>query len=128
MLVQPLHSSRRALFCIDSTLFVDVMEVRDHTLSMQEGGLEGFCGVMKYVRHVWIGHEIYFKIFDRPQNILLCSIFVISFFQLRGLERKIPKLSIKEIQEREHMLNKSHPIIHSADIRQFDPNASVFNY
>ena len=38
-------------------------------------------------------HEIFFKIFD----IFLCSIFVILFFKLRGLEHKMSKLAIKEI-------------------------------
>ena len=71
-------------------------------------------------------HEIYFKIFHGSQNILLCSIFVILFFKLRGLKYKISKLAIREIQEREDMLNKSHPVIHSAEIKQFDPNARVF--
>ena len=61
------------------------------------GGPEGFCGVMKYFRHILIGHEIFFKIFDRIQNFFLCSIFVILFFKLRGLEHKISKLAIKEI-------------------------------
>ena len=37
------------------------------------------------------------QIFDGPQNIFLCSIFVILFFKLRGLEHKISKLAIKEI-------------------------------
>ena len=55
-----------------------------------------------------MGHEIFFKIFDRLQNIFLCSIFLILF--LRGLEHKISKLAIKEIQERQGMLNKSHPL------------------
>ena len=54
-------------------------------------------GVMKYFRHILMGHEIFFKIFDGPQNIFLCSIFVILFFKLRGLEHKISKLTIKEI-------------------------------
>ena len=54
-------------------------------------------GVIKYFRHILIGHEIFFKIFDGPQNIFLCSIFVILFFKLRGLEHKISKLAIKEI-------------------------------
>ena len=65
-----------------------------------------------------MGHEIFFKIFDGPQNIFLCSIFVILFFKLRGLEHKISKLTIKGIQERQVMLNKSHPLIQSGDIRQ----------
>ena len=56
-----------------------------------------FVGVTKYFRHILMGHEIFVKIFDGPQNIFLCSIFVILFFKLRGLEHKIFKLTIKEI-------------------------------
>ena len=44
-----------------------------------------------------MGHEIFFKIFDGPQNIFLCSIFIILFFKLKGLKQKISKLAIKEI-------------------------------
>ena len=36
------------------------------TLSMQE--------------RVFVGHEIFFKVFDGPQNIFLCSIFTFVFF------------------------------------------------
>ena len=54
-------------------------------------------GVIKYFRHILMGHEIFFKIFDGPRNIFLCSLFVILFFKLRGLEHKISKLAIKEI-------------------------------
>ena len=61
------------------------------------GGRKVFAGVIKYFRHILMGHEIFFKIFDGPQNIFLCSIFVILFFKLRGLEHKISKLAIKEI-------------------------------
>ena len=60
-------------------------------------GPEGFCGAHEIFRHILIGHEIFFKIFDGPQNIFLCSIFVILFFKLRRLEHKISKLAIKEI-------------------------------
>ena len=73
------------------------MVIRDRTLSMWEEGLEGFCAVMKDFRHILMGHEIFFKIFDRPQNISLCSIFIILFFKLRGLQHKISKLMNKEI-------------------------------
>ena len=56
-----------------------------------------FLGVMKYFRHILIGHEILFKFFDGSKNIFLCSIFVILFFKLRRLEHEISKLAIKEI-------------------------------
>ena len=51
---------------------------------------------MKYFRHILIGHEVFFKIFDGPRNIS-CSIFIILFFKVKGLKYKIPKLAIKEI-------------------------------
>ena len=54
-------------------------------------------GVIKYFRDKLMGQEIFFKIFDGPQNIFLRSIFVILFFKLRVLELKIFKLAIKEI-------------------------------
>ena len=57
-----------------------------------------------------MGHEIFFKLFDAPPNIFLCSFFIILFFKLKGLKYKISKLAIKEIQERHDMLNKSHPL------------------
>ena len=66
-------------------------------------------GLMKYFRHVFMGHEIFFKIFNGPRNIFVCSIFIISCFRLKGLKHKISKLAIKESQERHGMLNKSHP-------------------
>ena len=67
-------------------------------------------GVMKYFRHVLMGHEIFLKIFDGPQNIFLCSVLVILFFKLKGLKHKISKLAIKEISERLDMFNKSHQL------------------
>ena len=54
-------------------------------------------GAMKYFRHILMDHEIFFKIFDEPQNIFLCSIFIILFFKLKGLKHKISKLAITEI-------------------------------
>ena len=56
-----------------------------------------FVGVMKYFRHILMGHEIFFKTFDGPRNIFLCSIFIILFFKLKRLIHKISKLAIKEI-------------------------------
>ena len=61
------------------------------------GGGRGWGVVMKYFRHILIGHKIFFKIFDGPQNISFYSILVILFFKLRGLEHKTSKLAIKEI-------------------------------
>ena len=54
-------------------------------------------GAMKYSRHIFMGYEIFFKIFDGPRNIFLCSIFMILFFKLKGLKHKISRLVIKEI-------------------------------
>ena len=65
-------------------------------LSMRMVRQRAFVGVMKYFRYILMGHEIIFKIFDEPQNIFLCSIFVTLFFKLRGLEYKISKLAINE--------------------------------
>ena len=56
-------------------------------------------GVMKYFKHILMDHEIFFKLFDGPQNIFLCSIFIILFFKLRGLEYKISKLAILVIKK-----------------------------
>ena len=53
--------------------------------------------VIKYFRDQLMGQEIFFKIFDGPQNIFLRSIFVILFFKLKGLEHTTSKLAIKEI-------------------------------
>ena len=54
-------------------------------------------GFMKYFRHKLMDREMFFEVFDGPQNIFLCSIFVILFFKLTWLEYKIPKLAMKEI-------------------------------
>ena len=54
-------------------------------------------GAIKYLRHILMGHEIVFKIFDGPRNIFGFSIFIILFFKLKGLKHKISKLAIKEI-------------------------------
>ena len=70
------------------------LSLRGRTLSILEVGRRVFVGVMKYFRHILMGHEIFLKIFDGPRNIFLCSIFVIF---LRVLEYKISKLAIKEI-------------------------------
>ena len=61
------------------------------------GGRRVFVEFMKYFWHILMGHEIFFKIFDGPQNIFLCSTFVILFFKIRGLEHKVSKLAVKEI-------------------------------
>ena len=42
-------------------------------------------GVMKYFRHILMGHEIFFKIFDGPQNTFLCSISIILLFKFEGV-------------------------------------------
>ena len=52
---------------------------------------------MKYSTHILMGHETFFKIFDGSRNIFFCSIFIISFFKLKGLKHKISELAIKEI-------------------------------
>ena len=77
-------------------------DIRDCTLSMYEGrggavGRKVFVGVMKYFRHILMGHGIFFKIFDGPRNIFLRSIVIILFFKWKGLKHKIFKQAIKEI-------------------------------
>ena len=57
-----------------------------------------FVGAMKYFRHILMGHEIFFKVFDGPQNIFVCSIFMMLYLKLKGLKHKISKLAIKEIR------------------------------
>ena len=54
-------------------------------------------GVKKHFRHILMGQEIFFKIFDEPRNIFLRSIFIILFVKLKGLKHKISELAIKEI-------------------------------
>ena len=82
-----------------------------------------------------MGHEIFFKIFDGPQNIFLGSIFIILFFKLKVLKHKIYKPAIREILERHEMLNKSHPLSRCKTnsgknkkkcLLHFDPDARVF--
>ena len=52
---------------------------------------------MNNFKHILMGHEIFFKIFDGPQNIFLCSALVILIFKLRESEHKMFKLAIEEI-------------------------------
>ena len=54
-------------------------------------------GAMKYLTHILMGHEIFFKIFEGPRNIFLCSVFIILSCKLKGLKHKISKPAIKEI-------------------------------
>ena len=49
-----------------------------------ERGQRAFVGAMKYCRHILMGHEIFFKIFYGPRNMIACSIFIILFFKLKG--------------------------------------------
>ena len=72
-----------------------------------------------------MGHEI-FQNFWCATKYFLMFYFRNFDFSVRGLKHKISKLAMKEIEEREDMINKSQWLIHSADIRQFDPIARVF--
>ena len=54
-------------------------------------------GAMKYLTHILMGHEIFFKIFDGPRNIFLCSVFITLLFKLKALKHKVSKLAVKEI-------------------------------
>ena len=49
---------------------------------MQEGDYRVSVGVMKYLRHLLMGHEIFFKIFDGPENFFHVLYLVILFFKL----------------------------------------------
>ena len=49
-------------------------------------------------------YEIFLKIFVEPQNIFICSPFLFFF------EHKMSKLVIKEIQEKQGILKKTHPL------------------
>ena len=59
--------------------------------------LKVFVVVVKYFGHILTSHEIFFKIFDEPRNIFLCSIFIILFFKLKALKHKTSQLAIKDI-------------------------------
>ena len=54
-------------------------------------------GAMKSFKHILMGHEIFLKIFDGPQNIFLHSPLVILIFKLRESDHKMSKLAVKEI-------------------------------
>ena len=56
-----------------------ILYFRDHTLSIKKGARRVFAGVMKYFRHILMGHEIFLKIFDGPQKIFLCAFFLFFF-------------------------------------------------
>ena len=47
-----------------------------------------------------MGHEMFWKSFDGPQNIFLCFPLVILIFKLRESGHKMFKLAIKEILEK----------------------------
>ena len=64
---------------------------------LYEGRGRVFVGAIKKIKHVLMGHEIFLKIFDVPQNIFLCSPLVILIFKLTESELKISTLSINEI-------------------------------
>ena len=67
------------LFLYKREGIVSYRDLRDQTLSMQEGDQRVFVEAMKYFMHILLGHEIFFKIFDGPRNTFLCSIFIILF-------------------------------------------------
>ena len=59
---------------------------------------------MKYLLKILMGHKIFS--------------YVLFPYVLKGLEHKISQLAMKKIWERQNMLNKSHPLIHLADIKK----------
>ena len=63
------------------------------------GGGEGegervFVGVMKYFRHILMGHEIFSKLLMGHK---IRSIYVVLIFKLRGLEHTTSRLAIKKV-------------------------------
>ena len=38
--------------------------------------MEDVLGAMKYFKHILMGHEIFFKIFDGPRNIFVSFNFI----------------------------------------------------
>ena len=44
------------------------------------GGRRDFAGAMKYFRQMLMDHEIYLRIFDRPQTMFLCTFLFFFFF------------------------------------------------
>ena len=66
------------------------------------GGAEGFLmGVMKYFWYISMDHEIFFQIFDGPQNIFLCFILVILFFKFGA--QKIDTSHQRDLRKSRHV-------------------------
>ena len=94
--IQQVHTRRTSEKAIIlQSCYLDVLGTMHYVCRRRDR--RDFVAVMKYFRHILMGNEIFFKIFDGAQNIFLSSIFVILFFKLRRLEHKISKLAIKEI-------------------------------
>ena len=64
-------------------------------------------GVMKYFRHILMGHEILFIIFDGPQNIFLRFVVII-LFKLRSWRTKCPTNHQADLRKARHV--KLHPL------------------
>ena len=84
-----------------------------------------------------MGREIFFKIFDGPQNIFLCSIFVILFFKFKGVgAQNIPTSKQRDVRKTRHVkkITFSQQIVLKANsvknkkkfLMHFDPDARVF--
>ena len=80
-----------------------------------------------------MGHEIFFKILDGPQNIFQCSIFVILFLNSGDWSTKYQNWPSRIFKK--DMLNNSHPLSrYKANsgknkikcLMHFDANARVF--
>ena len=87
-----MESLQNILELIKPMVYMASIDLRD-----VGGEAREFLWGLSNMLHILMGHEIFFKIFDESQNIFLCSILVILFSKLRGLEHKISKLAIKEI-------------------------------
>ena len=57
---------------------------RERTLGLLEGGRRVFAGIMKKFGHMFMGHEIFLKIFDGPQKILCVSCLIFFKFLLKS--------------------------------------------
>ena len=64
------------MFLVNSESVLLLVFVIGPNIKYVEEGVRGFFffggGVMKYFRHILMGNEKLFKIFDGPQNIFLC--------------------------------------------------------
>ena len=51
-----------------------------------EGARRDFAGAMEYFRQILMDHEMYLRIFDRPQTMFLCTFLFFFFFLITSSE------------------------------------------